>query len=201
MDKISWSDVAETGPILPQAPQTIKRCPRCSSIFVEKDHCEACGLQFRFNELGTPWQDNGIFKLQEKWAAQLHAAMNLPWYQRRAAYRQADRRFYWRVVKRWSQLIKLGPALEDKRLLHLELETILACLPRQGQIALGHELEGLPQLGFKPKYWQMPEIPAPWWQRRIFGCHPPVIIALLLTWLVFCLCAIYVWPPRLGGGF
>ena len=198
MDKISWQSITDEGPILPQAPISIKRCPRCQSIFVEKDYCEACGFHFKYGQLGLPWQDNGIFKLQERWAAQLHQAMHLPWYKRSAAYRKADFQFYWRVIKRWQQLITLGPQEEDKRLVHLEIETILTCLPRQGQMALGRELAGLPQLGFTPQYWQMPVLPPPWWQRRFYGLHPLVMLALLLTWLAVCLCACYVWPPQLN---
>ncbi|MBP5296705.1 MAG: hypothetical protein J6Y94_05170 [Bacteriovoracaceae bacterium] len=201
MDKIAWHDISEQGPILPQAPQVIKRCPRCSSIFVEKNYCEACGFQFRYNQLGLPWEGNGIFKLQEKWAAQLHAAMKLPWDQRKAAYRKADKQFFWRAVRRWQQLLELGGQVEDKRLLHLELETILSCLPWQGQVALGHELDGVPQLGFKPKYWQMPEIPLPWWRKRIYGCHPLVMLTLVFTWFAVCACACWKWPPKLWINF
>ena len=201
MDNFSWISPAENGPILPTPPAEIKRCPRCSSIFVEKDHCEACGFQLRYHKLGLPWEDNGMFKLQEVWAKQLHQAMRLPWGQRKRAYRKADYQFFWRAVKRWQQVVTQGALEEDKRLVHLELETILTSLPWQGQIALCRELEGMAQLGFKPQYWQLPEIPRPWWQKRIYGCRLTVLIALWGTIIAVCACACWVWPPQLWISF
>jgi hypothetical protein len=188
----------ERGPILPAAPAVVKCCPRCQSIFIEKDYCEACGFRFKYSELGLPWEKHGIFKLQENLANQLMAIAAMPRWSRKAATKKAYQQFVYRLFRRWHQLITFGPTQTDKRLVHLELETILNEVPPTVQIALANELAAVPELAFKPHCWKMPVLPPPWWRRRLWGVvSVPLWLIFFGTMTAVILMACWVWPPQL----
>ena len=188
----------DRGPILPVAPAVVKCCPRCQSVFIENDYCEACGFRFKYSHLGLPWEKHGIFKLQENLAQQLQRAQALPFGQRKSAMRRAYQQFAFRMFRRWQELVTLGPAEADKRLVHLELETMLQEVPPPAQIALATELAALPELAFRPYCWTMPTLPPPWWQRKLWGVVTvPLWLIFFLTMIAVILVGCWVWPPRL----
>lgn len=45
----------------------IKRCPKCSSVFVDETSCESCGLQLSFNPLGEPLGEKSFYGLVDNY--------------------------------------------------------------------------------------------------------------------------------------
>lgn len=53
------------------AKAEIKKCPKCSSVFVTDDECESCGFQFGINYLGEPLDEKSFYSLQENYVNEL----------------------------------------------------------------------------------------------------------------------------------
>lgn len=45
----------------------IKRCPKCSSVFIDHQICESCGLQLAHNPLGEPLGEKSYYGLAEQY--------------------------------------------------------------------------------------------------------------------------------------
>ena len=46
-------------------------CPKCSSIFVEDDYCEACGYRFNVDQLGQPFGQLSFYEFSKEWESWL----------------------------------------------------------------------------------------------------------------------------------
>lgn len=51
--------------------ESIKRCPKCSSVFLTDRECEGCGYQFDYNPLGEPLGDKSFYSIRESYWSQL----------------------------------------------------------------------------------------------------------------------------------
>lgn len=82
----------------------IKRCPKCSSVFVDHQVCESCGLQLAHNPLGEPLGEKSYYGLVEQYWQSVSpmgvrlSIMESPRSARTQKYRRA-------LVHRYQQLI------------------------------------------------------------------------------------------------
>lgn len=51
--------------------EQVKRCPKCSSVFITERECEACGFQFNYNPLGEPLGEKSFYSIRESYWSQL----------------------------------------------------------------------------------------------------------------------------------
>jgi len=59
-------DISEIKFLEKVEPHKIKKCPKCSSVFINETSCEACGALFE-KVLGSPLGDKSFFSLQENY--------------------------------------------------------------------------------------------------------------------------------------
>ena len=64
--------ISEDRILLPSSnEQTIRRCPRCCSVFVLDECCESCGFQFNYNPLGEIFGAKSYFSLTDRYLSDL----------------------------------------------------------------------------------------------------------------------------------
>jgi len=54
-------------------------CPSCHSIYITKDHCEACGLQFGLDVIGEPFGAKSFFTLKDDFDLSLNKLDHVQW--------------------------------------------------------------------------------------------------------------------------
>jgi hypothetical protein len=54
-----------------QDRQTIKRCPRCRSVFIDDQQCQSCGLQKRYFAMGEPLSERSFYGLKDHYVESL----------------------------------------------------------------------------------------------------------------------------------
>lgn len=53
-------------PLIAEAPDTIRRCPKCQSVFVSDFECETCGYHLDFDPYGAPMGPKSFYALREQ---------------------------------------------------------------------------------------------------------------------------------------
>ena len=48
----------------------VKRCSHCGSVFVNEGECEACGIQFNRDWVGSPLGENSLYSLKQQYEEQ-----------------------------------------------------------------------------------------------------------------------------------
>lgn len=51
----------------------IKRCSHCGSVFVTDGECEACGIQFKRDWVGSPLGENSLYSLKQQYDEQMES--------------------------------------------------------------------------------------------------------------------------------
>ena len=53
--------------LLPKPLKEIQKCPECSSVFLDNNECESCGLQLGFDFLGDPLGEKSFYTIRENY--------------------------------------------------------------------------------------------------------------------------------------
>lgn len=56
---------------LDSVPDRVKRCPKCSSVFIGENECDSCGYQLKTNLLDRPWGKYGFYTIKDKYYSNL----------------------------------------------------------------------------------------------------------------------------------
>ena len=88
---------------LQQPTRATKRCPKCQSIYVERDQCESCGYLFFVDQLGEPLGPKSFYYQQKDFdSLYCYFGMTLPYFMRHSS----DCRSYaLRLQRRFSVLL------------------------------------------------------------------------------------------------
>lgn len=47
--------------------EEVKKCPKCSSVFIGKESCDSCNYQFSYSTLGAPLDEKSFYTLRENY--------------------------------------------------------------------------------------------------------------------------------------
>lgn len=48
-----------------RGPEALRRCPKCSSLFISDEACDSCGYQLAYDALGAPFSERSYYALSE----------------------------------------------------------------------------------------------------------------------------------------
>jgi len=66
-ERLGFNRPLKISPLKGRAPQQVRTCPKCSSVFVTETHCESCGLQMQFDPYGEPLDEKSFYSIRESY--------------------------------------------------------------------------------------------------------------------------------------
>lgn len=103
----------------------IKRCPKCTSLYITKDECEGCGYQLGYSPIGEAFGDKSFYGLKEDyWSKRSQVTKLWPRFENRSS--KGANKYIRELLHRFNTLTDFlsGESEMDRRFFWLEFKEL-----------------------------------------------------------------------------